>query len=75
MTELDPVAEQALADLSADDFDALVARVRAPEESVDHMQRAANALRSLRGLVDRTEKATHEQAAEALKRYKTGGGN
>lgn len=63
-----PYAEQQLADMNADDFDALVARVRPPDEPTDPMERAAAALRRSRGL-DRSRPATKERAAEALRGY------
>jgi len=63
-----PFAEQQLADMDADDFDALVARVRPPDEPTDPKERAAAALRRSRGL-DRGRPATKERAAEALRGY------
>lgn len=74
MTDLSPYVEQQLADLSAEDFDALVARVRPPDEPTDPMERAAKALRRSRGL-DRTDRATKEQAADALRAYNAGSRN
>lgn len=69
MTELLPEIEQQLADLSADEFDDLVLRVRPPDEPADPKQRAANALRRHRGLDRETGAATKESAAAALRRY------
>lgn len=74
MSDLSPHVEQRLADMSAEDFDALIARVRPPEEPTDPMERAAKALRRSRGL-DRTGRATKEQAAEALRAYGAGSRN
>ena len=68
MTELSPQAEQQLADLSAEDFDALVARVRPPDEP-DPKARAAAALRKELGVGARGSKPSKERAAEALRRY------
>lgn len=68
MTELPPDVEQQLADMSAEDFDLLCARVRPPDEPADPMQRAAAALRCMRG-VDGRSGVTKEQAAAALRRY------
>lgn len=74
MAELDPSTEQKLADMSREDFHALIARVRPPEEEADPKARAAAALRRHRGL-DRTTPATREQAADAMSRYRASGGN
>ncbi|UVO10868.1 hypothetical protein NM962_12600 [Mycobacterium sp. SVM_VP21] len=63
-----PYAEQQLADMTADDFDALVARVRPPDEPTDPKERAAAALRRDRGL-DRRRPATKEAAVEAWRGY------
>ncbi len=49
MTELPPEVEQVLADLSSEDWRALVARCRPPEDSTDPRVKAALALRELRG--------------------------
>lgn len=68
---LDPHIEQQLADLSADDFDALILRVRPADEPADPKERAARALRRHRG-VDRKGRATKEQAAQALREYGSG---
>ncbi len=69
MSELPPDIEQRLADMSPEDFDALIARTRPPEEPIDPMARAAAALRRHRGL-DRTTNASKEQAADALRRLR-----
>jgi hypothetical protein len=71
MTELSPEVEQQLADMSEDDFDSLVARVRPPEEPADPKARAAQALRREMGVYQRGRKPTKEQAAAALHRYAT----
>ncbi|BCO36012.1 hypothetical protein BMW24_008700 [Mycobacterium heckeshornense] len=71
MSELDPQAEQQLADMSAEEFDLLIARVRPPDEPADPRERAAKALRNLRG-VDRKTGTTKEQAAAALRQYSAG---
>lgn len=67
---LPPEIEQAIADMSEADFDMLIARTRPPEEPTDPMERAARALRRSRGL-DRKTRATKEQAADALRRFRT----
>ena len=72
MTELPPHVEQQLADMSPEDFDALIARTRPPEESTDPKQRAVAALRRHRGL-DRTGKATKDDATAGLLRWARGG--
>jgi hypothetical protein len=72
--DLGPYAEQQLANLSAEDFDALVARVRPPVEPIDPMERAAQALRNMRG-VDRRGSTTKEQAAAAMREYANGSRN
>lgn len=69
MIDLPPDIEQQLADLSADEFDDLVLRVRPPDEPADPKQRAAQALRRLRGLDRENGSATKESAAAALRRY------
>jgi hypothetical protein len=69
VTELDPAVEEHLASMSAEDFDALIARTRPPEEPANPTERAAAALRRSRGL-DRTRKATPEQAAAAIRQYR-----
>jgi hypothetical protein len=74
VSELDPTVEQQLADMSTQDFDALIARVRPPEEPADPMERAAQALRQMRGL-DRHGKSTKDQAAAALRQYSSGSRN
>ena len=74
MTHLDPHTEQKLADMSSEEFDLLLARVRPPEEPTDPKARATAALRRFRGL-DRTAPATAEQAADAMRRYAAGGGD
>lgn len=72
MTEqLPPEVEQRIADMSADDFDLLLLRTRPPEEPSDPKARAVAALRRSRGL-DRKTRATPEQAAAALREYRTG---
>lgn len=71
MTELPPDIEQRIAEMTADDFDLLIYRTRPPEEPDDPKVRAANALRRARGL-DRKTRATPEQAANALREYRTG---
>ena len=68
MTQLDPAAEDAIANMSEADVDVLLARLRPPPESTDPKERAARALRRSRG-VDRGSKATKEQAAQALRLY------
>ena len=68
MTQLDSAAEQAIADMSEEDVDVLLARLRPPPESTDPKERAARALRRSRG-VDRKGKATKESAAAALRQY------
>ncbi|SIA00034.1 Uncharacterised protein [Mycobacteroides abscessus subsp. abscessus] len=71
MTGLPPDAERALAAMSESEVTDLLARVRPPQESDDPMVRAAQALRRYRGL-DRTRKATPEEAANALRAYAQG---
>jgi hypothetical protein len=71
VTELPPHVEQQLADMNEADFDALLARVRPPEESTDPRERAAAALRRHRG-ADRTKRATPEEAADAMRRWRSG---
>ncbi|ADT97882.1 hypothetical protein [Mycolicibacterium gilvum] len=71
MTQLDPAAEQAIADMSESDVDLLLARLRPPPESTDPKARAAQALRRSRG-VDRRSKATKQEAADAMRRYGNG---
>ncbi len=66
-----PEVEQRLADMDEAEFDALLARVRPPEESADPKARAVAALRRHRGL-DRTEKASKDDAAAALLRWRSG---
>lgn len=70
MTGLPPEVEQQLADMSPEDFDLLVMRVRPPEEPTDPKVRAARALRRHRGL-DRTTTVSKDQAAAALRRLRT----
>lgn len=74
MTELSPDAEQALSTMSEAEVTDLLARVRSPQEAVDPMERAAQALRTMRGL-DRRSGTTKEQAAAALRAYGTGSRN
>lgn len=68
MTQLDPAAEQAIADMDEADVDVLLARLRPPPESTDPKARAAAALRRARG-ADVRGKATKESAAAALRQY------
>lgn len=70
MPELSPEAEAIIASMSEGEFDVLVARTRPPEEPANPMERAARALRRSRGL-DRKTKASKEQAADALRRFRT----
>ena len=72
MTELDPVVEQRLADMPEADFDALIARVRPPEEPVDPKARATAALRREMGFNVRGRKPSKEAAADALRRFTAG---
>ncbi|WP_062539246.1 hypothetical protein [Mycobacterium celatum] len=72
MTELDPEVEQQLADMPEADFDALIARVRPPEEPADPKARAAAALRREMGANVRGKKPSKEAAAAALRRYANG---
>ena len=65
MTEIPPEVEETIASMSEGEFTAFIAKVRAPEESQDPMERASAALRSLRG-VDRRGTATKEDARRAL---------
>lgn len=69
MTELDPHIEQQLADMPAGDFDALIARVRPPDEPIDPKERAAAALRGELGVNLRGRKPSKQAAADALRRY------
>lgn len=71
MTELPPDIEQLLADMDEAEFDSLLARVRPPEEPTDPRERAAAALRRHRG-ADRTTRATPEEAADAMRRWRSG---
>lgn len=71
MTELPPEIEQCIADMSADDFDMLLARTRPPEENADPKARAVAALRAHRG-TDRKHPATKQQAADGFRRAATG---
>lgn len=68
MSQLDPAAEQAIADMDEADVDTLLARLRPPPEPTDPKARAAAALRRARG-ADRRGRATKEQAAQALREY------
>lgn len=74
MTELEPEVEQALADMSAEDFDVLVARVRPPDggDPPTAKERAALALRREMGLNVRGKKPSKEAAAAVLRRYANG---
>jgi len=74
MTEIPPEVEETIASMSEGEFTGLIAKVRAPEESQDPMERAAAALRSLRG-VDRRGTATKEAAAAAVRAYGSGSRN
>jgi hypothetical protein len=74
MTEIPPEVTETIAAMSEGDFTAFVAQVRPPEESADPMERAAKALRNLRGL-DRPHKSTKEQAAAAMRHYASGSRN
>ena len=71
MSQLDPAAEQKIADMTETDVDLLLARLRPPPESTDPKVRAAQALRRSRG-ADRRGKATKESAAAALRQYGNG---
>lgn len=71
MTELPPDVEQRISEMTPEDFDALIARTRPPEEPTDPKARAAAALRRHRG-ADRTTKATKTEAADAFRRAATG---
>ena len=68
MTELPQFVEQLLADMSENDFDALVVKVRAPEE-VDPKARAARALARAVGGRDKP-RVSKEQAANAVRKYR-----
>lgn len=72
MTELDPHTEQKLADMSTNDFDALIARVRPPDEPADPKERAAAALRRELGVHQRGRKPSKEAAADALRSFAAG---
>lgn len=65
---LDAVFEDRLANMTGDEFDALLLRVRPPQESSDPKERAAAALRRERGS-ERRGKATKQNAADALRRF------
>jgi hypothetical protein len=69
VTELPPQVEQLLAAMPENDFDALVLRVRAPEEVADPKIRAARALARAVGGGGKP-KVTPEQAANALRKYR-----
>lgn len=71
MSSLDEVSEQRLAAMSESEVTDLLARVRSPQESLDPMERAAQALRTMRGL-DRRGGTTKEQAVAALNQYTNG---
>ncbi|BBY84173.1 hypothetical protein H7I53_18365 [Mycolicibacterium pulveris] len=68
MTQLPPEVEQQIADMSEQDVDTLLARLRPPPEPTDPKARAAAALRRARG-ADRRGRATKESAAAALREY------
>jgi hypothetical protein len=69
VTELPPHIEELLAAMPENDFDALIVRVRAPEELTDPKARAARALaRAVGG--SHKPKVTPEQAANALRAYR-----
>jgi len=70
-SDLGVYAEQQIVNMSAEDLDALLARVRPPAEPTDPMERAAAALRRSRGL-DRPARATKAQAAAAMREYANG---
>lgn len=69
MTELPLHVEQMLADLDEASFDALVLRVRAPEELADPKTRAARALAKAVGGGPKP-RVSKEQAAQALSDYR-----
>lgn len=71
MTELPLHVEQMLADLDEASFDALVLRVRSPEELSDPKARAARALaKAVGGGPKPATTRSKEQAAAALARYR-----
>jgi hypothetical protein len=70
--EMDALFEEHLANLSADEFDALILRTRPPAELTDPKERAAAALRREIGVNVRGSKPSKERAAEALRRYANG---
>jgi len=74
MTEIPSEVEQTSAEMSEGDFTAFIARVRPAQESQDPMERAAAALRQMRGL-DRAGESTKEQATAALRAYNAGSRN
>lgn len=69
MTQLPPEVEQQIADMSEEEVDLLLARLRPPPEQTDPKARAAAALRRHRGKSGRRAPATKEQAAQALREY------
>lgn len=72
MAELSAEAEAIIAAMTEGEVDLLLARTRSPDEPADPKNRAVAALRANRGL-DRKERATREQAADALRSYAAGG--
>ncbi|MGE7002977.1 hypothetical protein ACQKHK_12655 [Staphylococcus capitis] len=69
--EMDAFFEQKLANMTSDEFDALVLRTRPPQESTDPKERAAAALRRDLGVHQRGRKPSKEAAADALRRWAT----
>lgn len=67
--DLGAYAEQQLANMSSDEVDSLLQRVRPPSEPTDPKERATQALRRELGIESRG-KATKERAAEALRTFK-----
>lgn len=72
MTDLPPQVEQVLADMDEAEFDALILRVRSPEELADPKARAARALAKAVGGQPKP-KVSKERAAAALKLYRNQG--
>ncbi len=71
MTYLPPEIEQQIAAMSDEDVSLLLMRTRPPEESADPQERAAKAVRRVvSGKRAGQPKATREQAAAALARYR-----
>lgn len=67
---LPPAVEEALRNMSEDDFDCLVARVRDPEEEPDPKVRAARALARVVGGQTKRPRVSKERAAAALASYR-----